>query len=146
MASIIQLQKAIRSAGGTADDAYILAGVSYCLTGGDTSWSSGDGRGAWGVSQKWYPGTPADLAGQARQAFNIYKSRGLVGFSEKVAAVAVRWWYPSGDAPEDFSISMQNRAETYKEKARSKFQVAGFEWAWIVVAGVAIWYFFGRKK
>lgn len=145
--SIKTVQEAVKAAGGTPAEVYTLAGIAYIHTGGDPGWTSGDGKGAFGVSQKWYPGTPDDLTGQAKQALSIFRRQGFTGMTDDLPLAALRWWYPSSEATLAVKNRIKIRADKYRQLAKSSLSLAGMSgWMWVLIAGVAVWYFFGSKK
>jgi hypothetical protein len=151
MVSTIELRKAVAAAGGSDVESYALGGVAYALTGGNPAWKSknGDGRGAWGVSQTWHPGTPAGVQGQAAQALRILRSRGLsarVGLApDAITEVTVLWWYPDGLAPPAFVAAVKRAVAEYcRKKGVAR---AGISWWWFLpVGGMALWILKGKKK
>ena len=151
MVSTVDLRKAVLAAGGSDVESYALGGVAYALTGGDPAWRSrdGDGKGAWGVSQTWNPGTPPDLAGQAKQALRILRNRGLsarIGFApDAITEVTVLWWYPGGAAPPAFVAAVKRSVAEYcRKKGVAR---AGFSWLWALpIGGLAWWILKGKKE
>lgn len=137
---IDDLQSALKAAGASAREVFVLAGVAYILTGGDPGWkgTAGDGRGAWGVSQKWYPGTPADLAGQAKQALTIYRNRGLAAASELLALTALAWWYPTGIASRSVKALIASKSAEYARRVKTGNTQAGVGWGWVLVVAVVV--------
>ena len=137
---INDLFSALQASGGNRQEVYTLAGVAYILTDGDPGWkgSTGDGLGAWGVSQKWHPGTPPDLAGQAKQALTIFRNRGLVAASDNLALTAIAWWYPNGIAPASVKAAIVSKSNDYIRRVRTGNTQAGIGWGWVLVAAVVI--------
>jgi len=150
MVSTVELRKAVLRAGGSDLEAFALGGVAFALTGGNPSWRSktGDGRGAWGVSQKWYPGTPAGVEGQAKQALGILRRRGLsarIGYApDAITEVAIQWWYPDGLAPPAFVAAVKRAVAEYcRKKGVAR---AGFSWLWFLPIGSLAWWLLKGKK
>lgn len=137
---IDDLQAALKAAGASGREVYTLAGVAFILTGGDPGWrgTAGDGLGAWGVSQQWYPGTPPDLAGQAKQALKIFRNRGLAAASDNLALTALAWWYPNGIASRSVKAAIESKAAEYIRRVKTGNTQAGIGWGWVLVVAVVV--------
>lgn len=99
--SLADINAALRAAGATQRENFILTGMAFLLTKGDASYqtSSPPSKGAWAVSQEWYA-VPSSLENQAKQALNIFRQRDLEAlyFENKkptsLVTIVVTWWFP----------------------------------------------------